>query len=157
MTTMRRSLGFVVMAIAAALILVGSAGSARADEPSGDYGSKANFKFLCEAAGGRFVQGQYGDTYCYYTNGDWENCDSHGNDCWYIPKPRTDPGPEPIDNLDDLDAAPENGQASPAPTAGASAQSPQVTAGNAQAAGEHADKTPGEKAKGKKKNKRNKR
>ena len=71
MTTRRRSLGFVVMVMAVALISVGSAGSARADQRSEDYGSKAQFKFYCEAAGGRFVQGQYGDTYCYYANGDW--------------------------------------------------------------------------------------
>ncbi len=157
MATMRRRLGFVVMVMAAALILVGSAGSARADEPSGDYGSKANFKFLCEAAGGRFVEGQWGDTYCYYTNGDWENCDGNGNDCWYIPKPRTNPGLEPIDNLNDLDVAPENGQTSPTATTGASEPTTQVTAGNAQTADEHADEAPQKKAKHKKKNKRNKR
>ena len=158
MTTRRRSLGFVVMVMAVALISVGSAGSARADQRSEDYGSKAQFKFYCEAAGGRFVQGQYGDTYCYYANGDWENCDSQGNDCWYTPKPRTNPGPEPIDNLDDLEAAPEIGQSSPS-TTDIPESNLQVTAGNSQTADEHADGAPQKKAKDKhkKKNKRNKR
>jgi len=156
---MRRSLGFVVIVLTAASTLIGSAGSVRADEKTDDHGSKANFKFICEAGDGRFVEGQYGDTYCYYADGSWENCDSHGNDCWFIPKPLTNPGPEPIDNLDDLDVAPENGNTNPAPAADTADPTSQVTAGNSQTADEHAEGAPQKKAKDKhkKKNKRNKR
>ena len=90
--------------------------------------------------------------------GTGENCDSQGNDCWYTPKPRTNPGPEPIDNLDDLEAAPEIGQSSPS-TTDIPESNLQVTAGNTQTADEHADEATRmkEKARHKKKNKRNKR
>ena len=84
--TRRVILGALVVMLATVTTL-GTGHNARASEPTGDWGSEAIFLLACESAGGIFFRDGLGNTECHYPNGDFEECDANGNDCWFIPVP----------------------------------------------------------------------
>lgn len=88
-----RTIGQMVAAAAVAVVVVGSlVGVAEADQKlPGGFGSRAKFKYECKAEGGTFIDDGLGNLECHFPEGSWTECDSNGNDCWFMPAPKTTP------------------------------------------------------------------
>jgi hypothetical protein len=117
--TRRWLLGVLVLLLAASTAL-GDGTRARAADNGPyqrpDYGSREEFRLMCELYGGTFFADLYRIA-CYIPGFGWIDCDNDGKDCWVTPeaRPRRPGGPNQYDgSIDEVAPGDDSSVAAPA-------------------------------------------
>jgi hypothetical protein len=92
--TRRPIIATLLVLMAAATLGTGSGASAADDGPyrRPDFGSREEFRSMCELYGGTFFADSYRIA-CYIPGYGWIDCDNDGKDCWITPESWQRPWP----------------------------------------------------------------